>query len=258
MMDYSQIPGGDMPGDRICINEKHVEKAEKIYPLLLEKIQALPGETPEACCPRKVVIGVCGGSGVGKSETASLLGWMLTQDGIPAYILSGDNYPYRIPAENDAERQRVYEAGGEAALRSYLGTKEEADYDQLNEIIRSFKAGDSTVRLKRMGRTPEELWYDDVDMSDKQVLIIEWTHASSELLKGVDIVILLNSTPEETLEHRRKRARDGAVDSPFTMLVLKIEQEQLMAEASRAKIILTKDGRIISYEEYCQIMNIKN
>lgn len=251
--NYEQIPHGDMPGDKVCITPKHIEKATTIYPRLQEEMRAVA-----APASGKLVIGVCGGSGVGKSETASLLGWMLTQDGIPAYILSGDNYPYRIPAENDAERQRVYEAGGEAALRSYLGTKEEADYDQLNEIIRSFKAGDSTVRLKRMGRTPEELWYDDVDMSDKQVLIIEWTHASSELLKGVDIVILLNSTPEETLEHRRKRARDGAVDSPFTMLVLKIEQEQLMAEASRAKIILTKDGRIISYEEYCQIMNIKN
>ena len=54
-------------------------------------------------------------------------------------------------------------------------------------------------------------------------------------------------TPEETLAHRRKRARDGAVDSPFTMLILKVEQEQLMAEAHKAKIIVTKDGSLIPY-----------
>ena len=257
MMDYSQIPGGDMPGDRICINEKHVEKAEKIYPLLLEKIQALPGETPEACCPRKVVIGVCGGSGVGKSETASLLGWMLGEDGMPAYILSGDNYPHRIPARNDERRQEVYDEGGEAALRAYLGSEQEADYSLLNGIIREFKSGASPIRLKRMGRTEEERWFDDVDMSDKQALIIEWTHASSDLLEGVDILILLNSTPEETLAHRRSRGRDGAVDSPFTTLVLKIEQEQLTAEAPKADIIVAKDGRIISYEEFCRVMNVR-
>jgi alpha-galactosidase len=253
LQDYSQIPHGDMPGDKICINDTHVAKANLIYPQLLDEIRALRADAPA----RKLVIGVCGGSGVGKSETASLLGWLLIEDGMPAYILSGDNYPHRIPVENDAERRRVYEAGGEAALRAYLGSQAEEDYEQLNKIIESFKAGDPIVRLKRMGRTPDELWYDDVDMSETQFMIIEWTHANSDLLRGVDITVLLNSTPEETLAHRRKRARDGAVDSPFTMLVLKIEQEQLMTEAHKAKIIVTKDGRIIPYEEYCRVMGIQ-
>ena len=31
-----------------------------------------------------------------------------------------------------------------------------------------------------------------------------------DLLTGVDIPVLLNSTPEETLAHRKLRARDGA------------------------------------------------
>lgn len=253
LTDYSQIPHGDMPGDKICINDTHLNKADLIYPRLANLIGALRSAKPE----QKLVIGVCGGSGVGKSETASLLGWMLREDGLPAYILSGDNYPHRIPAENDAERLRVYEEGGEAALRAYLGSEAEADYPQLNQIIRSFKAGAPLIRLKRMGRTKEEIWYDEVGMEENQILIIEWTHASSDLLEGVDILILLNSTPEETLEHRRKRNRDGAVDSPFTTLVLKIEQEQLIAEAHKADLIVAKDGTILSYEEFTDIMSVK-
>ena len=55
------------------------------------------------------------------------------------------------------------------------------------------------------------------------MLVIEWTHGNSDEYKGVDIPVLLNSTPAETLEHRRNRNRDGAVDSPFTTMVLELE-----------------------------------
>ena len=44
-----------------------------------------------------------------------------------------------------------------------------------------------------MGRTELDLWYDLVDFSNKNVLIIEWTHGNSDKYNGVDIPILLNS-----------------------------------------------------------------
>ena len=105
-----------------------------------------------------------------------------------------------------------------------------------------------------MGRTPLDLWYDRVDFSDKHVLIIEWTHGNSDRYVGVDIPILLNSTPQETLEHRRSRNRDGAVDSPFTTMVLEIEQRQLESQAHKAQIIVSKQGEVLSYAQYRQRM----
>ena len=251
--DYRNIPCGDMPGDKIVIEEKHVAKAETIYPELKKLVDELMADDPD----RKLVIGVCGGSGVGKSETASLLGWMLHEDGIETYILSGDNYPHRIPAENDAERRRLYEEGGEDALEAYLGTDQEADFQRVEKICMDFKAGAPSLLLKRMGRTRDGIWDEEVTMAGKQVLIIEWTHAGSSQFQGVDIIILLNSTPEETLEHHRKRARDGEVDSPFTKKVLEIEQRHLNRDAHRANIILTKDGRIIDYAEFCGLMGLE-
>jgi flavodoxin len=80
-----------MPGDKIQIEQSHIDKAETIYPVLRSLL-------PD----RKAVVCVCGGSGVGKSEIASLLAGLLREDGIKAYVMSGDNYPHRIPAENDA------------------------------------------------------------------------------------------------------------------------------------------------------------
>ena len=87
------IAQGDMPGDKICITEEHIQKAKTIYPVLRELLARQLGESP---C-RRAVVTVCGGSGVGKSEIASLISYYLNAEGVGAYTLSGDNYPRRYP-----------------------------------------------------------------------------------------------------------------------------------------------------------------
>ena len=277
------MPHGDMPGDKIAIGDDHVNKAKKIFPLLIEEIRKTGSE--------KVVVSVFGGSGVGKSEIASLLTYYLQDAGIGAYVLSGDNYPYRIPMYNDAERLSTFRANGllglvekklfndeikgtlfrlwqeesdpepakvneypwletyqehgRKALKKYLGTALEQNYDEVNKIISEFKNNEEKIYLKRMGRKEEERWYDLVDFSDINVLVIEWTHGGNENINGIDIPVLLNSTPEETREHRRLRARDGKIDSAFTTMVLSIEQEELDDRGRYAKIRISKAGEIM-------------
>ncbi|MBO7386374.1 MAG: adenylylsulfate kinase [Lachnospiraceae bacterium] len=245
----SDIPHGDMPGDKVEINDGHVMKANVIFPRLLELMKEEAGKGKE-----KIVITVCGGSGVGKSEIASILSFYLTSAGIKSYTLSGDNYPRRIPMHNDAERLRVYEEEGRAGLEAYLGSDKEINFKEIEKIALDFKEGVSPISLRRLGRKEDELWYDDVDFSDTDVLIIEWTHGNSDNYKGVDIPILLNSTPKETLEHRRSRNRDGATDSPFTTMVLEIEQGQIKSQAHKAKIIISKQGELLSFDEYQKLM----
>lgn len=294
--DLNAIKKGDMPGDKIEIGDGHVAKANVIFPVLLKQLKAIMTAQPN----HKAVIAVHGGSGVGKSEIGSLLGYYLNDMGIGSYIMSGDNYPHRIPKFNDAERTRVfreygikglvaageftaernakvqelqaaendsnvdlvnelpwiaaYQEAGKAGLRSYLGTNNEIDFNEVSGIIEKFKAGAESIMLKRMGRVETDLWYDAVDFSNTNVLIIEWTHGNNDNLVGVDVPILLNSTPQETLEHRRSRNRDGKIDSPFTMMVLGLEQEKLVAQSPKAKIIVTKAGEIISYEELQKLL----
>ena len=148
----------------------------------------------------------------------------------------------------------IYQNEGKKALSGYLGSEKELNFAELSGIIQQFKTGAQALYLKRMGRTPLDLWYDRVDFSDKHVLMIEWTHGNSDRYVGVDIPILLNSTPQETLEHRRSRNRDGAVDSPFTTMVLEIEQRQLESQAHKAQIIVSKQGEVLSYAQYRQRM----
>ena len=290
----SSIPQGDMPGDKIVIGEEHIRKANTLYPALLPLLAGCTNPSG------RTVITVCGGSGVGKSEIASILAYYLRAQGIGSYVLSGDNYPRRIPRENDAERLRVYRVGGlrgliaggcydaeraaalmslqkdgsdadpasvsrypwlsvyqrsgAARLGEYLGSSLEQDFDELSGIVAQFKQGAQSLWLKRMGRETTELWYDQVDMRGVSVLLIEWTHGNSDHYDGVDIPILLNSTPAETLAHRRARNRDGATDSPFTTLVLQLEQRLLETQAHKAKLILSKSGELLSYAQYRSLM----
>ena len=122
-------------------------------------------------------------------------------------------------------------------------------------IIIKLKENGCRITKQRMGREDTELWYEEVDFSEKDILIIEWTHGNSKNYTGVDIPVLLNSTPKETLAHRRSRNRDGAVDSPFTTLVLALEQKLLRRDAHKAQIILSKNGEILTYEEYTKLMD---
>ncbi len=294
--DVSAVPTGDMPGDKVQIDEGHVAKATAVLPRLWEVLRPVLETSPH----QRAVVAVHGGSGVGKSEIGSVLAHFLRANGIGAYVMSGDNYPRRIPRDNDAERLRtfrtagvrgladagLYDGGvrralgdlqaadrdadralvalhpwlgpyqrvGRAALDAYLGTPKEIDFDEVSAILARFHEGATSLNLKRMGRELGELWYESVDVSDVSVLVVEWTHGNSEHLVGVDVPVLLSSTPEETLAHRRSRARDGAVDSPFTTMVLALEQEKLAAQARRATIIVAKSGEVIDYDRYLESM----
>ena len=65
-----EIPHGDMPGDKVEIGEEHIAKAKTVFPVLLEEMERIQETGQE-----KIAITVCGGSGVGKSEIASLIAY---------------------------------------------------------------------------------------------------------------------------------------------------------------------------------------
>ena len=293
-----EIEQADVPGSKVVITEYHIDRANKIFPDLLEEIEKVKNENGKG----KVVVSVSGCSGVGKSGIAAVLSYYLNDIGIGSYILGGDNYPRRIPEYNDAERlhlfregglkelvesgeytkerfdiihklqeegedadsenikkyswYKYYINGGYKALKGYLGTENELAFKEVEDVINRFKAGADKIWLKRMGRSSTQIWYDEVNFKNVGVLLIEWTHGNSDYFKGVDIPILIHSTPKETLKYRLLRNRDCGIDSPFTTMVLDIEQETLINQAHKAKIIIIPNGDRLSYEEYCKYIGM--
>ena len=139
----------------------------------------------------------------------------------------------------------VYQKYGREGLKGYLGEEKEQDFDQVNEILAAFKRGDEKIWMKRMGRSEDQRWYDEVDFSNTDILLLEWTHSGAEQVKGVDISVCLRSTPEETKAYRLFRARDGKADSAFVTMVLEIEQEKLDRRMENADVILSKEGKVL-------------
>ena len=272
-MDTKEITVSDLAREQI-------RNAERLFPLILAKTE----ERKE----KKTIISVSGGSGVGKTGMAFLLQNMFEKQGKKSLIISGDNYPHRIPMYNDAERiarfrmsglngliterlytdevkekllelqkagrdaeeqedmqwLSIYQKYGDKALTDYLGTDQELDYEAVSNLLMQFHGGTSQLLLRHMGRTPDDIWYDRRDVSDTDILILEWTHGNSACLQGVDVSVVLISTPEETLENRKKRNRDTAIDSPFVARVLSIEQKKINDGLDRADIIQDMHGRI--------------
>lgn len=291
-MDLSHVMIGAMPGDQLNISDIMQVHTQTVLNAVLPLINASTQD--------KIVIGVHGGSGAGKSVMSALLAHLLTEKGIKSYVLSGDNYPHRIPQYNDAERLQLFREGGiralvkagyqtpenlkivqaqqekyddanpelvlqypwyqhyldggREALSHYLGTAKEQDFDEVDNILRQFKEGATSIWLRRMGRTDHELWYETFDFTKARVLILEWTHSNSDALTQVDIPILLNSTPQETMAYRKARNRDGATDSPFTTMVLEIEQDKIHQQSHKARIIMTREGNIVDYATYLNLM----
>src|SRR5680860_54118 len=102
-IDLDAVKTGDMPGDKIHINQSHIDKANAAFPRLMTHLESRGSD--------RLVVSVYGGSGVGKSEIASLLGHYCGLSGFPAYVLSGDNYARRVPMHNDQERLWTYRTG---------------------------------------------------------------------------------------------------------------------------------------------------
>lgn len=290
LFDLIDIVPGDMPGDKIEIDDSHIKRANSIFPYLLDELNKADKD--------KLVISVYGGSGVGKSEIGSIISHYCKLQGFKSYVISGDNYPYRIPEENDRERYnrfryagisalsidknfssewnmaiqkswelgddtdptkidnepffKTYQDAGKDSLKRYLGTEKEVDFPLVNKIIHSFKDGVKNISLKRMGRSPNDIGFEAMDFSNIKVLIIEWTHGNNSLVNGVDIPVFLFSTPDETLAHRLKRARDKGADSSFVNMVLGLEQEKLNSQAEKAALIVKKSGDVISYKIFLE------
>jgi len=139
-----------------------------------------------------------------------------------------------------------YQMGARIGLKQYLGSKKEIDFDLVNSVIADFKNRKEKIYLKRMGRLETDVYFQEIDFSDTEVMIVEWTHGNSNLLEGADIKVMINSTPEATQQHRRDRNRDNNTDSPFTNVVLAIEQELLDDQKNFADFIIDSNKIIVN------------
>lgn len=144
---------------------------------------------------------------------------------------------------------KYYYDGGYEGLKKYLGSKDELDFDEINNLLYDFKNDKKELYIKKLGRTLTEISYQKINLEKTNVIILEWTHGSSEYLNNIDLKIYLNSDPYQTLKYRKNRNRGDQIDTPFINMVLEIEQKMLLNQAKNADIILSNTGKILTHDD---------
>lgn len=234
-----------LAGDKISFCAEQFEAAKKIY----EQLEA-NWSCQKKDSDLKIVVSLFGGSGSGKTGFSRLLASFFQLDGFESLVVSGDNYPKRIPVENDARRNELFVSGGKEALEAYLGSYEEIDYEAINELLLDFKSGAKEVNLRKLGTKPGELSYTKTDVSSTRILILEWTHGGNRALKNVDCRIYLHCSRLVAEKRRFARKRNANYASPLISACIDIEGKMLETQALSADFIFEQNGSQISRETF--------
>lgn len=204
-----------MIGDKLVIEQRHTDRAEDICQILEDQLHD------------KYVITVAGESGSGKSETASEIARILTDKGYNTGILQQDDYFVFPPKTNHEMRRNNIEQVGPYEVK----------LDLLDCNLRSFKRDENPIYKPLVIYDEDKITTEEMETGDMQVMIAEGTYTT--LLEFADFHVFIDRDYTETLEARKKRARDKF--EPFVQDVLEREHKIISQHKERAQAIITAD-----------------
>lgn len=180
----------------------------------------------------KLVIGICGESGSGKSVTSICLKKALEQQKIFSVILHQDSYYKLAPQENHLKRKSDI---------NWVGPNE-VNMELLQQRLNDFKAGKEKLKVPVIDYKKNCFVQKDIILNKTSVLIVEGVY--SFFLDNLDYKIFLEKTYTETIEKRKKRSRE--VYDPFVESVLKIEHKIIKQLRPFADVVIDKNYMVIS------------
>lgn len=183
-----------------------------------------------AATGERLVVGVAGESGSGKSTTAMALAEALQARGVTAGLVHQDNYFVRPPRTNHEFRLQDLGAVG----------PHEVDMARIAQHITAFRAGASSVDAPVVNY-PENR-FDQVtrDFAPLQVLIVEGTYVL--MLDDLDVRVFLEATHEDT--HERRMARNRDIYEPIIDTILGIEHRLIAPQGATADWLIDRAFRI--------------
>jgi uridine kinase len=204
-----------MIGDKLIIEEYHTARAAEICDLLPDRIQG------------RFTITVGGESGSGKSELASEIARLLTERGLKTGILQQDDYFVFPPKTNHEMRRRNLEQVGPYEVK----------LDFLDSNLRSFKRGENPIYKPLVIYDEDRITTEEMETGDLAVLVAEGTYTS--LLRFADFRVFIDRDYHQTLEARKRRARDKF--EPFIVDVLEREHQIISRHKALADVVIPAD-----------------
>ncbi len=208
-----------MLGDVLLITEKHL----KAGAILVEKILANR--------KAKMIIGISGESGSGKSELAHVIAKELRKYGIFAKPLHIDNYYRILPLKRTEWRK-------EQGIEKVVGLGE-YDWDTIYRNIMEFREGEISTG-PCVDLVTEQVDQLTTDYSTVDMLVVDGLYAIKTA--GVDLRIFIELTYHETKKAQLVRGKEPQND--YRMAVL--EQEHKMVQSLRplADILITMEYEV--------------
>jgi uridine kinase len=207
-----------MKGDILIIDDNHRKAGKQVVELILKDIQN---------SKKKFVITVAGESGAGKSETAFSIAEVLEKENLKCFIFGQDDYFVYPPKTNAAQREKDI---------NWVGMQE-VKLDLLDQNLKGVLGGNTKLSKPLVDFDADKIGEETVDLKDYDVLIAEGTYTTS--LKNADCRVFINRNKMDTVESRKKRAREA--QDEFLDRILTIEHEIISKHKALADIVISKE-----------------
>lgn len=207
--------------DRYNLSPDSLERARRIIDILRRDFALAPGG------PRRLVVGIAGESGSGKSVAASSLAHELGAAGHHPQVIYQDDYFVRPPRTNHEFRLQDITAN--------VGPHE-VRLDLIGEHIAAFRAGRDVV-APLVDYPGNRFVTQPLPFSASDILVVEGTYVLA--LAGLDVRIFCSATHEDTRERRRARNRD--IDDPVIDRILDLEHRLIAPQGETADLIIDRE-----------------
>lgn len=208
--------------DRLKLSDDSLERARRIIAILRDDF-GLGGD-------KRLVVGVAGESGSGKSVAASSLAHELNAAGFPARVIYQDDYFVLPPATNHAHRL--------PDIAANVGPQE-VKLALIAEHIAAFRNG-SEVVAPLVNYENNRFVTQALDFREAHVLVVEGTYVLG--LEALDVRIFCTATHVQTRARRAERNRD--LDDPIIEQILELEHQLIAPYGATADIRIDFDFRM--------------
>jgi len=206
-----------MKGDILIIDDNHRKAAKQVVEFILNDI-----ENSE----NKYVITVAGESGAGKSEIAASIAEELEKFKIKSFVFGQDDYFKLPPKTNENKRKEDI---------AWVGMQE-VKLDLIDQNLDAVLKGYYSLTKPLVDFDADEIGEEVVDLKNYKVLIAEGTYTTS--LKNVDCRVFIDRNKMDTIESRKKRAREA--QDEFLDKILTIEHDIISKHKDLADIVISK------------------
>lgn len=205
-----------MLGDVLLITDKHREAGEKIIEQILKKRKD------------KMMIGISGESGSGKSELAHVIAKGLRKHGIFAKPIHIDNYYKVLPLERTEWRKNH-------GIENAVGYSE-YDWETIYKNIEDFRHNRKST-MPCVDLVTEQVDQLTTDFKGVDMLIIDGLYSIKT--DGLDLSVFIELTYHETKKAQVVRGKEP--QNEYRMAVLEQEHKMVQALREKANIFIDKD-----------------